>query len=112
MRNITSTALAVSMLTTCEFLTAAPCMLMPTRCCVTSPAAVQGPLLRAAVGDIMEVHLLNNLSFPINIVPAGIVSSAHQAVKVADPGETVVYAWSVPAEVRSNMHCRREAPVT
>ena len=74
---------------------------MPTRCCVTSPVAMQGPLLRAAVGDILEVHLLNNLSFPINIVPAGVVSSAHQAVKVAGPGETVVYAWSVPAEVRS-----------
>ncbi len=63
--------------------------------------AVQGPLLRAAVGDILEVHLLNNLSFPINIVPGGVVSSAHQAVKVAGPGETVVYAWSVPAEARN-----------
>ena len=74
-------------------------MLVPAHCCVTSTVAVQGPLLRAAVGDILEVHLLNNLSFPINIVPAGVVSSAHQAVKVAGPRETVVYAWSVPAEV-------------
>jgi hypothetical protein len=66
---------------------------------VTRTAAAQGPLLRAAVGDVMEVHLLNNLTFPINIVPGGVVSSAHQAVKVAGPGETVIYAWSVPAEV-------------
>jgi hypothetical protein len=82
-------------------------MLVPACCCIKTPVAVQGPLLRAAVGDILEVHLLNNLSFPINIVPAGVVSSAHQAVKVAGPGETVVYAWSVPAEVRSVLHNRR-----
>ena len=62
-----------------------------------------GPLLRAVVGDIVEVHLRNNLAFPINMVPQGVTYSSHQAVKVAPPGGTIVYAWSVPEQVR--LHC-------
>jgi hypothetical protein len=84
-----------------------PCRALRLDYALTPTVAVQGPLLRAAVGDVMEVHLLNNLSFPINIVPGGVVSSAHQAVKVAGPGDTVVYAWSVPAEVRITVHTSR-----
>lgn len=55
-----------------------------------------GPLLRAAVGDIIEVHVLNNLTFPFNLEPAGVMASAHTAVKIVEPGKTIVYAWSVP----------------
>ena len=64
---------------------------------------IMGPPLRAAVGDTLEVHVLNNLSFPINVIPGGVSYSAADAVRVAAPGKTVVYFWTVPAQVGSSL---------
>lgn len=48
----------------------------------------------------MRCDACSNLTFPFNLEPAGVVASAHQAVKIVEPGKTIVYAWSVPDQVR------------
>lgn len=63
-----------------------------------------GPLMRAEVGDTIVVTLLNNLSFPINLVPAGLEYSATVAGLEAGPKKTVIYTWTVPEQVGSPLN--------
>ena len=59
-----------------------------------------GPMMRAVVGDTIEVTLRNNLDFPINIIPEGVTYTAQQGDAVAAPGQTIKYTWAVPELVR------------
>jgi hypothetical protein len=59
-----------------------------------------GPMMRAVVGDTIEVTLRNNLDFPINIIPEGVTYTAKQGDAVAAPGQTIKYSWAVPELVR------------
>ncbi|PSC72045.1 multicopper ferroxidase [Micractinium conductrix] len=62
-----------------------------------------GPVLRAAVGQVLTIVLKNNVNFPINLVPAGleVYQPASDAAELATtaPGTTVTYRFLVPAEV-------------
>lgn len=65
-----------------------------------------GPMMRAVVGDTIEVTLRNNLDFPINIIPEGVTYTAAQGDAVAAPGQTIKYTWAVPELVRFSS-CKR-----
>lgn len=62
-----------------------------------------GPVFRASVNESLSVTLLNRLSFPVNIEPAGLQGAggskgaADDFAPAAEPGGTVTYAWTVPA---------------
>jgi hypothetical protein len=78
---------------------------LPKSCPQVRPAeeahlGIMGPMMRAAVGDTIEVTLRNNLDFPINMIPEGVTYTAAQSAAVAGPAETIKYVWSVPDLVR------------
>lgn len=67
-----------------------------------------GPILRAAVGQVVTIVLKNNLGFPVNLEPAGMqpyqptaaAAAANETSTVAvpaAPGSTVTYRFLVPA---------------
>lgn len=67
-----------------------------------------GPVMRAAVGQVLTVVLKNNLDFPINLQPAGVEAylapgsnpAANAAAALspsAQPNATVTYRFLVPA---------------
>jgi hypothetical protein len=64
-------------------------------------------VLRAAVGQVLTVVLRNNLSFPINLEPAGVqpvggASAADAAAELSpavQPGGTVTYRWTIPTDM-------------
>lgn len=72
-----------------------------------------GPVLRAAVGQVLTVVLKNNLPFAVNLEPAGVQPAGGGAAAGADPapvaqtavapsvapGETVTYRFLVPASM-------------
>jgi hypothetical protein len=67
-----------------------------------------GPLLRAEVGDTIQVTLKNNLRFPVSLHPHGVFyqkdsegapyqdGSGDQSKKAVPPGATYTYTWQVP----------------
>lgn len=61
-----------------------------------------GPIIRAAVGQVVTVVLKNNLSFPCNLEPSGVqpekpgADGAAALSPEAAPGATVTYRWLVP----------------
>lgn len=71
---------------------------------------VLGPLIRATVGDTIEVHFKNRTTRPISIHPHGVfydkadegtpyaddTSGADKADDAVPPGATYVYHWAVP----------------
>ncbi len=48
----------------------------------------------------MVVHLLNRLTFPINLLASGLNASDADVLQVAGPTETLTWTWSVPLDVR------------
>ena len=52
----------------------------------------------------MVVHLLNRLTFPINLLASGLNASDADVLQVAGPTETLTWTWSVPLDVRSSLH--------
>lgn len=67
-----------------------------------------GPVLRAAVGQVLTVVLRNNLDYPVNLQPAGLqaylpagsAAAANAAAALspaAQPNATVTYRFLVPA---------------
>ena len=46
------------------------------------------------------VHLLNRLTFPVNLLASGLNTSAVGTDQVAGPTQTVTWTWSVPLDVR------------
>ncbi|KAL4429029.1 hypothetical protein ABPG77_006068 [Micractinium sp. CCAP 211/92] len=67
-----------------------------------------GPVMRAAVGQVLTVVLKNNLDFPINLQPAGVeaylapgsspaANAAAALSPTAQPNATVTYRFLVPA---------------
>ncbi|KAG2498784.1 hypothetical protein HYH03_003523 [Edaphochlamys debaryana] len=66
-----------------------------------------GPVMNAAVGDVIRVVFRNNLTFPVNLAPAGGLVAWDSAsntllksyrVAPVKPGQTVTYLWRVPPE--------------
>jgi len=67
-----------------------------------------GPLIRAEVGDTIQVVFKNNLRFPASIHPHGVFYSkadegatyhdgaADESKQAVPPGETQTYTWPVP----------------
>jgi hephaestin len=64
-----------------------------------------GPVLRAAVGQVVTLVLRNNLNFSVNLEPAGVqavqpgADAAAALSPAAAPGETVTYRWIIPADM-------------
>jgi len=46
------------------------------------------------------VHLLNRLTFPINLLASGLNASDADVLQVAGPTDTLTWTWSVPLDVR------------
>jgi manganese oxidase len=67
-----------------------------------------GPLLRAEVGDIIQVSFKNNLTFPVSMHPHGVFyqkesegapyhdGAGDESNQAVPPGATHVYTWPVP----------------
>lgn len=75
----------------------------------TQHLGILGPLIRAAPGDVINVTLINRLSFPINMDPDGLVplpTDANNATyltgPIAQPNATVTYLWEVPLAAAPN----------
>lgn len=62
-----------------------------------------GPRLFQLPGDVLEVVFQNRLPFPANIVPSGAFTNSTSA---AEPGQTLVYNWTVGSEVSTAEPCR------
>lgn len=72
-----------------------------------------GPVIRAEVGDVIEVVFKNNASYNYSILPHGVffnksnegawyqdhTSGAQKADDIVRPGQTYTYRWTVPEEV-------------
>lgn len=69
-----------------------------------------GPVIRAEVGDVIQVHFKNNTHFPASIHAHGVrygkeaegapyadgTSEEDKEDDAIDPGESIVYTWEVP----------------
>ena len=67
-----------------------------------------GPLIRAEVGDTLQITLKNNLRFPVSMHPHGVLyhkdsegapyndGSGEESKKTVPPGATQTYIWPVP----------------
>ena len=59
-----------------------------------------GPILRAAVGDVITITLRNNLGFPVNLEPAGVQpadgGNEAQLSPAVQPGQVATYRFLVP----------------
>jgi manganese oxidase len=56
-----------------------------------------GPLIRAEVGDTIEVVFRNQARFPYSMHPHGVrYDVASEGISPVAPGETVTYLWEVP----------------
>ena len=53
----------------------------------------------------MVVHLLNRLTFPINLLASGLNTSDTDSEQVAGPTETLTWTWTVPLDVRFLAPC-------
>ena len=45
------------------------------------------------------VHLLNRLTYPINLLASGLNTSAAEVDQIAAPSETLTWTWTVPLDV-------------
>ncbi|XP_066533943.1 ferroxidase HEPHL1-like [Hoplias malabaricus] len=54
---------------------------------------ILGPIIRAEVGDVLQITFLNNASRPYTIRPHGLKTSVPEPVL---PGNRSIYYWSVP----------------
>eukprot|EP01147_Barroeca_monosierra_P002394 gene2394-5341_t len=59
---------------------------------------VLGPIIRAEVGDTVEVRFRNALDIPASIHAHGI-TGMQQTPKIASPGETITYTWLITEDV-------------
>ncbi|KAL6754045.1 ferroxidase-like protein [Haematococcus lacustris] len=59
-----------------------------------------GPVMVAEAGDTIEVHLRNNLAFPVNMEPSGAANWATPTglTPALAPGRTTVLYWQVPLD--------------
>eukprot|EP01112_Ceratiomyxa_fruticulosa_P005452 TRINITY_DN1607_c0_g4_i6.p1 TRINITY_DN1607_c0_g4~~TRINITY_DN1607_c0_g4_i6.p1 ORF type:complete len:258 (+),score=31.44 TRINITY_DN1607_c0_g4_i6:204-977(+) len=56
-----------------------------------------GPVIRAEVGDTIEVHFFNNVTFPCSIHPHGVqYTKEHEGINPVMPGKSFTYKWTVP----------------
>ena len=46
------------------------------------------------------VHLLNRLTYPVNLLAAGLNTSATEVDQIVAPTEVLTWTWSVPLDVR------------
>lgn len=79
---------------------------------------MMGPMIRAVVGDTLEVHFRNNTGRPVSVHPHGVfytkanegtpyadgTSGADKADDAVAPGATYVYRWSVPESAGPTAH--------
>ncbi|XP_076876686.1 ferroxidase HEPHL1 [Brachyhypopomus gauderio] len=56
---------------------------------------ILGPIIRAEVGDVLQITFLNKASRPYSIQPHGLQAFPPQAEPVL-PGNTIKYLWRVP----------------
>jgi manganese oxidase len=57
-----------------------------------------GPLIRAEVGDTIQVVFRNNLTFPVNLEPSGVLYSDAD-VQPVPANTTTTIRWTVPEQV-------------
>ena len=50
-------------------------------------------------GDTVVVHMLNRLTYPVNLLAAGLNTSVTDANQVAAPTEMLTWTWTVPLDV-------------
>lgn len=55
-----------------------------------------GPIIRATVGDTIEIVLKNDLPFPVSFSPRNIVPLTKSVLQTVSPGTTFVYNFLVP----------------
>uniref|UniRef100_G3VFK7 Hephaestin n=1 Tax=Sarcophilus harrisii TaxID=9305 RepID=G3VFK7_SARHA len=57
---------------------------------------ILGPLLRGEIGDILTVVFKNNASRPYSVHAHGVLEQGAGSVQPAEPGEVIMYQWSIP----------------
>lgn len=60
-----------------------------------------GPRIFAVPGDVLDIVFRNNLNYTVNVVPSG---AETDSTEVAEPGQTVIYQWTVGNQVRQRIH--------
>ncbi|XP_068956504.1 hephaestin isoform X2 [Petaurus breviceps papuanus] len=59
---------------------------------------ILGPLIRGEIGDILTVVFKNNASRPYSLHAHGVLEQGMGSVQPAEPGEVIVYQWSIPEQ--------------
>ena len=64
-------------------------------------AFLPNDMCSAQAGDTVVVHLLNRLTYPVNLVPSGLNTSAVEEDQIVAPSQVQTWTWTVPLDVRT-----------